>query len=207
MPLPIRRPALAGLLVLAVGLAGCGGSSPKAGTAAATTTPGAAGGGARFAAVRQCLAKNGINLPERPAGARRGPGAGGGGGGGGGIFGGGGAGGAGPQLPAGVTQAQFQAALAKCGGGNLRRGGAARVVTPATRTALTKFATCMRQNGIALPAPNTTGRGPVFNTGKLNTTSPQFTAARTKCMSLLPAGFGRRPGPPPASGGASSGGA
>jgi hypothetical protein len=106
-----------------------------------------------------------------------------------------------------VTQAQFQAALAKCGGTNLRRGGAARPVTAATRTALAKFAACMRQNGIALPAPNTTGRGPVFNTGKLNTTSPQFTAARTKCMSLLPAGFGRRPAPPLPAGGASSGGA
>ncbi|HEU0317882.1 MAG TPA: hypothetical protein VFR49_11165, partial [Solirubrobacteraceae bacterium] len=124
------------------------------------------------------------------------------GGGGGGIFGGGGGGFAGPQLPAGVTRAQYQAALAKCGGAAF---GARRQLTPAQRAAqqaaLVKFAACMRTNGIALAAPNTTGTGPVFNTSKLNTKSAKFTAAYAKCSSLLPARFGRRgAGPPPGGG-------
>ncbi|MEA2297517.1 MAG: hypothetical protein QOF77_453, partial [Solirubrobacteraceae bacterium] len=199
MPHPIRRPALAGclVLVLSVGLAACGGgSASKSTTASAAAAAGPPG--ARFAAVRQCLAKNGINLPQRPAGQRRPPGTGGpgAGGGGGGIFGGGAGAGAGrgPTLPAGVTQAQFQAALAKCGGGLRGRGAARRAATPAAKAALVKFAACMRQSGVALPPPNTTGTGPVFKTTGLNTTSPKFVAARTKCTPLLPAGFGRRPG-------------
>jgi hypothetical protein len=201
-----RRPGLAGfitLVVAALALAGCGGSSkPATNAAATTTTNGQGGGAARFTALRTCLAKNGITLPQRPAGQQRPPGAaprt-------GGIFGGGaGAGAAGPgrgfQPPAGVSQAQFQAALAKCGGAGFGRGAGAarRTLTPAQKAAqqaaLVKFAACMKTNGIALPAPNTSGTGPVFNTSKLNTTSPQFTAASTKCASLLPARFGRRGG-------------
>ena len=205
MPHRIGRPRLVGLVIIAtaaVALAGCGGSSKSSTNAASTTTTGQ--GAARFAALRTCLAKNGINLPQRPLGQRRPPGAGPGAGpgGGGGIFGGGGGGFAGPQLPAGVTRAQYQAAVAKCGGPAF---GARRQLTPAQRAAqqaaLVKFAACMRTNGIPLAAPNTTGTGPVFNTSKLDTKSAKFTAAYAKCSSLLPARFGRRgAGPPPGGG-------
>ncbi len=201
-----RRPGFAGCLILVVaslGLAGCGGSSKPSTNAAATTTTGAAGGAARFTALRTCLAKAGITLPQPPAGRTRPQG-------GaprtGGIFGGaGGAGGAGRgfQPPAGVSAAKFQAALAKCGGFGRRPGAARPALTPAQKAtqqaALVKFAACMKTNGVTLPAPNTSGNGPVFNTSKLNTTSPQFVAATKKCMSLLPARFGRgagRPGAP-----------
>jgi hypothetical protein len=209
MPHRIRRTGLAGFLILAavsVAVAGCGGSSKATTNAAATTTtPGGPGGG-RFAAVRTCLAKNGITLPQRTPGQGRPPGA--GGGGAGGIFGGGGGGGGaaggGPPLPAGVTRAQYQAALAKCGGANFTR----RTLTPAQKAtqqaALVKFAACMRTNGIALPAPNTTGTGPVFNTSKLDTKSAKFTAAEAKCTSLLPARFGRGGGGRPPAGGTST---
>src|SRR5206468_9570414 len=119
MPHRTRRAGLAGATILVlVGLvpAACGGSSkPTTNAAAATTTPGTvrAVGAGSFRALRTCLAKNGITLPQRPArpgaGARRQ-------GGGGSIFGGGGgATGRAPQLPAGATAAQFQAALKKCG--------------------------------------------------------------------------------------------
>jgi hypothetical protein len=204
MPNRIRRPPglAGGLILVAVAsllLAGCGGSSKSATNAAATTTTNGQGGGAaRFTALRTCLAKNGITLPQPPAGRTRPPG---GAPGVGGIFGGGGAGRRGFQLPSGVSQAKFQAALAKCGGpraGLGRPGGARPALTPAQKAAqqasLVKFAACMRTNGIALPAPNTSGTGPVFNTSKLNTTSPQFTAATKKCAPLLPARFGRRAG-------------
>jgi hypothetical protein len=208
MPHRIRRPGVAGFLILAVvsvAVAGCGGSSKATTNAASTTTTPGGPGGARFAALRTCLAKNGITLPQRTPGQRRPPGAGGAGAGGffgGGAGGAGAAGGAGPRLPAGVTLAQYQAAVAKCGGTGF---GARRTLTPAQKAAeqaaLVKFVACMHTNGIALPAPNTTGTGPVFNTSKVNTKSAAFTAAYTKCAPLLPARFGRgRGGPPPAGG-------
>jgi hypothetical protein len=190
-----RKPALAVLLTLilaSLGLAACGGSSSSSstGTTAKTATSASAQTGGRnsgrFAALRACLQKNGITLPQRTPGAGRRPGAGGpggAGGAGGGFFGGG----AGAQLPKGVTRAQLQTAMAKCGGsGAFGRGG--RANNPAFRQSLAKFAACMRQNGVNLPAPSTSG-GPVFSTKGLNTRSKAFMAADTKCQSLLRGSF------------------
>lgn len=145
--------------------------------------------------MRACLQKEGITLPARTPGQPRTPGA-------GGFLGGGGTGG--PQLPKGVTHAQFEAALKKCDGGRPFRGagaGARRFNSPAFRTAVAAFAQCMRQNGIALPAPNTSGTGPVFDTKGINTASPQFTAARTKCQSKLASAYAHPGGAAPAGGG------
>jgi hypothetical protein len=148
--------------------------------------------------LRECLQKNGITLPARKAGTRP-QGATGAGG-----FLGGGAGGAGPRLPKGVNRAQYEAALKKCGGGNFFGGGGARRFNSPERTAaLDKFATCMRQNGINLPNPNTTGTGPVFDTKSLNTSSTAFKTAETKCAKDLAAVFRR--GPAPGAGGTQSG--
>ncbi len=185
-----------GLLLTCLGLAACGGSSSTTSTSAnaSATAPGRASGagatgpgGARFKAVRECLQKNGITLPQRPPGQRgarpggpSGPG---------GFLDGGGAGG--PQLPNGVTRAQMQAALKKCGaGGQFRRGGA-RLKSPAYKAALTKFAACMRENGVNVPVPNTSGNGPIFSTKGLNTASAQFRSAELKCRSDLTAGTRR----------------
>jgi hypothetical protein len=196
-----RKPTAAvfTVLVACIGITACGGSSTgtssqsKATTAASATSP-ATGGGARFGALRQCLQQNGITLPQRKPG--QGPG--------GGLLGGG----AGRQLPKGVTQAQFEAAIKKCGGGFLRRG---RPLSPASVQGYTKFAACMRANGVNLPAPNTSGKGPVFNTSGLNTSSPQFRQAQSKCASDLTGTSAGRPpagGPPPGGGeGAGPGGA
>ncbi len=206
-----RKSLLAGLLVMALaclGLAACGSSSNSSSTsttnAAATsststgtgTGPGPGRSG-RFTAMRECLAKEGITLPARTPGQPRTPGA-------GGFLGGGGAGG--PQLPKGVTRAQFEAAIKKCGGGRGFGGGRARFNSPAYRAALTAFAACMRQNGVALPAPNTSGTGPVFDTKGIDTTSAQFTTARTKCQSKLTGAFAH-PGAAGAGAGAGGGGA
>lgn len=163
---------------------------------------GAAAGSAtgRFAAIRQCLQQQGINLPARP---NRAPGTGDTGptgprGPGGGIFGGGGGARRGFQLPPGVTQAQLQAAMQKCG---LRRFGQGGIRNnPAFRQSLTAFAACMRQNGISLPAPNTSGNGPIFNTKGIDTTSPKFAAATAKCRPLLRGAFGGGPGAAPGTG-------
>jgi hypothetical protein len=211
---------LAVVLVLAlacVGLAACGGSSsgstttnasvatvpstgspaPGAGTgtgASGPTGPRGAFAG-RFKAIRECLQKNGVTLPKRTPGQRR-PG------GPGGPLGGA----TGPQLPSGVTRAQYEAALKKCGGGAFPgRGG--RFQSPVFKQALDKFATCMREDGVNVPEPNTSGKGPIFDTKGIDTTSSQFKAAQAKCSSDLRNSFrahpGYAPGGPPPGGGAS----
>jgi hypothetical protein len=171
------------LLLLAIlALAACGGSSTSStgasvSTASKSTTAGSGGG--RFVAVRECLQKNGIALPPRTPGQGRPPGS-------GGLLGAGAA----PQLPAGVSRAQYEAALKKCGAGAFR-GGGARFKSTAFKRALPKFAECMRENGVNLPAPNTSGNGPVFNTRGLNTSSAQFHSAEAKCQPILVAARGQ----------------
>ena len=197
-----RTPAMTAIVVLGLvlaclGLAACGGSSKGSATnasaSATTSTTGGATGPSvrRFAALRECLKKNGITLPQRTPGAqggkRRPPGTAGG-------FLGGGAGARGPQLPQGVTRAQYEAALKKCGGtGHFVRAGRA-FNGPAFKAAFAKYATCLRQNGVNVPAPNTSGKGPVFNTKGINTKSAQFKTAETKCQSILGGTFRRGPG-------------
>jgi hypothetical protein len=182
--------ALIAVLLACVGLTACGGSSNSSSTSAtaaatsstATNPPAGAAspGGGRFAALRECLAKNGITLPKRTPGQPPG---------GGGGFLGGGAGG-GPPLPAGVTRAQYEAAVKKCGGAAFG-GAGSRIKSPAYKQAVAKFAACMRENGVKLPEPNTSGNGPIFNTKGVNTASAQFKAAQTKCRGDLPT-LGRR---------------
>jgi hypothetical protein len=212
-----RRPRAASAIVLALllaclGLAACGGSSTSssttataaaaAKTAATTSTNGGAGKGpggpnsSRFAALRECLQKNGITLPKRTSGQRRSGGAGG--------FLGGGA--AGPQLPKGVTRAQYEAALKKCGGNAFAGSAGRRFNNPAFKSALTKFATCLRANGVNIPAPNTSGNGPIFNTKGIDTASTQFKTAETKCSADLRGGLRGRAGANGAPGGAAPAG-
>jgi hypothetical protein len=195
------RPVTAVLvLVLAsLALAACGGSSSTssttstASTNASATTPttggrgGAAGG--RFAAIRECLQKSGITLPARKPG--QAPGA-------GGFLGGGG----GFALPKGVSKAQYEAAIKKCGG--FPRGGFAGAPhgfnSAAGRQALAKFAACMSENGVKIPAPNTSGKGPIFNTKGIDTASAKFKEAESKCRSELLGAFRARPGTAPGAG-------
>ncbi len=192
--------AVLALLLACMGLTACGGSSTSSSTtaAAATSTAGGAGtgptgsGAGRFNALRECLQKNGITLPRRTPGTRRPPGA-------GGLLGGAGA----QQLPKGVTQAQYQAAVKKCGGAAFV-GGGGRLGSPAVTQSLAKFAACMRANGVNVPEPNTSG-GPIFNTKGLNTASAQFKAAETKCNVDLQGALQRGPNGGGAPGGPSGG--
>jgi hypothetical protein len=135
--------------------------------------------------LRECLKKNGISLPGRTPGKRPGAGT-------GGLLGGG----AGPALPKGVSRAQYESILKKCGGGSAGRFGAgrARFNSPEAKKALVKFAACMRANGIKVGEPNTSGKGAIFDTKGIDTASTQFTTAERKCQSYLQAAFGGRPG-------------
>jgi hypothetical protein len=188
------RPAAAAALVLVLSallLTACGGSSKSSSSSASASTtataPGKGGArnGARFTALRECLQKNGITLPQRTPGQGRKPGS-------GGVF----KPGAGAQLPKGVTQAQLQTALKKCGGSGFVRARGGGGAGGTQRYA--KFAACMSKNGVKLPAPNTSGKGPIFNTKGLDTSSSTFKAAEAKCMTELR---------PPGAGGAGPGGA
>jgi hypothetical protein len=186
------RPAVAlAVLGSCCALAACGSSASSATSPASTSSSEASkggqeaskrpqgGGSSRLTALRSCLAKQGITLPapsgkRAPAGAPRG----------GGLPGRGGR----FQPPAGVSATRFREALKKCGGGNA--GGAARFNSPAAKAALTKFVACMRENGVSLPTPNTSGNGPVFNTTGINITGATFKAAQSKCQSDLRGAFG-----------------
>jgi hypothetical protein len=171
------------ILLVSLGIAACGGSSTGTSSQAATTAastatgPTTTGRRARFGALRECLQKDGVTLPKRTPGQTPG----------GGLLGGGG----GVQLPKGVSRAQFETALKKCGGANFARRAPA-LSTPARIQALTKFAACMRASGINLPAPNTSGNGPVFSTKGLDLSSARFRQAEAKCSSELKGAFGGR---------------
>jgi len=202
---PARRKRIRPLLALCVlgacmALAACGSSGGDSSSAAnsSSTSASKVGGqdSGRFAALRSCLQKQGITLPAPPSGTSRRsgtPGAGAPGGSGRGL-----------QLPKGVTQAQFQAALKKCGGGNFPRGGAGGpggLNSASAQAGLAKYAACLRQNGIDVPAPNTTGKGPVFDTKGIDTSSSRFKAAQKKCQSELKGVFpGGSPGGTPPGG-------
>lgn len=67
-------------------------------------------------------------------------------------------------------------------------------VTPqatAFRSALAQFADCLRSNGVKIPAPNASGSGPVLSAKGLNTNTPQYRAALTKCRTVLVGAFRR----------------
>jgi hypothetical protein len=185
-PLAALAVVLASLVIVACGSSSTGTHSQSTATTSASATTPPTGRGARFGTLRACLQKQGITLPKRTPGQGRG----------GSLLGVG----AGPQLPKGVTRAQFEAALKKCGGGFLRRG--RPLNSPARIQAFTKFAACMRADGVNLPAPNTSGKGPIFNTNGVNTASTRFRQAQAKCASELKGVFtGRPPAGAPGPGG------
>jgi hypothetical protein len=166
--------------VAAVVLAACGSSSSA--TNSASTTQSSTSRSNRFASLRACLQKEGINLGSASPGGQSGsggpPGAGGG-------F----------KLPEGVSQSKFHQALKKCGGGF--PGGGRRGFNSTTgRAAFTKYAACMRENGVNLPAPNTSGTGPIFNTKGIDTSSAAFKSAQQKCQGNLKGAFGAGGRPP-----------
>ncbi len=186
--------AFIAIIVLAVTLSACGGSSSSsAGTtsSASTTKPGDARSG-RFASLQACLRKEGINLPSAPSGGAGQPGGGGPPSGGPGGF----------KLPEGISRTKLQEAIKKCGGAGFPNGARPGLDSATAKAALARYSACMRENGVNLPAPNTSGKGPVFNTKGIDTSSETFKNAQKKCQTDLKGAFGgSRPpggGQPPA---------
>jgi hypothetical protein len=87
-----------------------------------------------------------------------------------------------------MTRAQYLELLRKCSsstGGPAAVGAKRRLSNTRFRQALVSFATCLRQNGVNVPAPNTSGKGPIFSTKGIDTASPTFRQARRKCRATL----------------------
>ncbi len=203
---------LVAVLASALLLAACGSSSSSSSSTTASTSTGTSTTGGRAGGFRQsartiaCLRAQGVTLPQRRPGQGRPTGTGTNGappaGAGRGFFGGG-------RGQSSAQRTRMQAAFRRCGvtfGGRGGRGGfGGRRFNSATyRAAITRFVACVRQHGYDLPAPNTTGRGPVFDSSKVNQRDPKFIAASRACASDLPQ-FGRgggQGGAPPAGGGA-----
>jgi hypothetical protein len=193
----------------ALTLTACGSSSSGADgastTASAATTAGAASApgtsttrdgaptSAERARLSACLQQHGVTLPQRPRGA---------------------AGRSGPTTPNGpgggfrgalrtssggfrnlsaAERARLQAmraAFQACGGARFGRfrggfGGGAGPGNAPSRAALRRFVACMRANGVELPAPNTSGRGPIFDSSKIDRSAPAFQRASRACLSVL----------------------
>jgi len=164
------RSAIAAALLAALAsfaLAACGSSST--GTSSTTSSTTATGTKEAFASLRFCLAKEGIVLPPNslPKGAA-----------------------SEPTLPAGVTRQQFQQATKSCLGlgEKVPNLGGTKVSknSPAYKAALQKFATCMRQQGIPTPEPNTSGNGPVFPINPQNLKNSKYPKAIVACGPFLP---------------------
>jgi hypothetical protein len=75
--------------------------------------------------------------------------------------------------------------------GRLAKPPAARppITTPALKRAFTKFATCIRENGVNFPLPNTSGKGPIFSAKGVDIRGAKFRAAEVKCRGDLLGAF------------------
>jgi len=198
-----RRVAVA-LAIFAAGglLAACGSASSGSSASASSSTTASASaagsggsggsttGSARRAQLVACLKSHGVTLPARPAGSGPPPGSGGSGGSSGGAGTGTGTGtsttprrgfffGGGPGR-ANISpkmRAAFQACGANFGAGG--RGFRGRI----SHAAVTSFVTCVKQHGYNLPAPNFSGKGPIFP--QSIESNAKFQAAAKSCQHLL----------------------
>jgi hypothetical protein len=163
----------AGGLIAACGSASSTSTSSAAASATAASSTSSGAGTARRTALVACLKTHGVTLPARPAGGFRPPT-------------GTGTGSSTTPRPNGGffrSNPKMQAALKACGanfGGGL---GGGRFLGRVSHTAVTSYATCLRQHGVSVPAPNFSGKGPVFPASIRS--SAKFPAASRACQSLL----------------------
>jgi hypothetical protein len=167
--------AVASLALASLALTACGGSSgtTSSGTTSSGTTSSSAAGTSSTATsstssqperLRACLKKLGIEAPSSVSTISD-------------LV---------AHPPKGVTRAKLIAAVQSCGGIGA---GLANVKPHASATAyrqaFVSLVNCMREQGVNLPAPNTTGKGPVIDLKGIDTTSAKYRAASQKCAPIL----------------------
>lgn len=174
------------LLVAAATLSACGGDDPsstatnaRAGTGTGQAAPG--NGTRDMSALRDCLKKEGVELPERPAGAGAPPAdAPNGNGNRGGL-----------SNMSDAEREKFQKAVQKCGGGRgpgrgPNAGGRRPDVSSAAyQRSIKAYVACVRQQGYDLPDPDFSGRNPIFDPKKVGRQDAKFRKASAACQSKL----------------------
>ncbi len=100
------------------------------------------------------------------------------------------------QLPKGMTRAQFAEALRAAAAASTATASATGQSAPTTpftsprfHAVLVRFAACLRQNGINVGEPNTSGKGPVFDTKGHQHRQPPVQSGEAKCRSTLLVGL------------------
>jgi hypothetical protein len=211
----MKRVSLAVAIAMILGalvLAGCGGSSGDGSTETSSTTASTSGGGeqAKFEISdedRQCLKEKGVELPEFKSG--EGPqtfqkgempeGAEGGQIPEGGELPGGGEAPEGGEMPEGGPPAggfggeEMTKAFEECGvempelkggpGGATAEGARPNVNSAAFKKQVKEYVACVRENGYELAEPDFSGEGPIFD--KAESESAAFKKASEQCQSLL----------------------
>jgi len=172
------------MVLAAVLLVGCGGSSGDSSTEeSSTASSGQAGGPAGFEIsdeTRACLKEQGVELPdpgEGPPGGAPPEG---------GLPEGGPPEGGEPPQGFGQGGEEMKEALEECGA-ELPQGkpGGPPMNSDAFRESIKEYASCMGENGYELREPNVSGEGPVFKESDVDREDPKFEAANEKCQSLL----------------------
>jgi len=163
----------AGGLIAACGSASSTSTSAKAASASGTSTGASTSGSptARRAALMTCLKNHGVTLPapgtfrRPPTGSTTGTSS-----------------APGPGAGAFFDNPKLRAALQACGG-SLGRFGGRRYLGRVSHTAVDNYASCLRQHGVPVPAPNFSGKGATFPASVRS--NPKFPAANTTCAHLL----------------------
>jgi hypothetical protein len=186
--------ALLAALALAVVVAGCGSSGGGSSSESSTTTAGSSGGSSQESGstqegatgrpggfelsdeARTCLKEQGFEPPEPGQGGPEG----------GGPPEGGGLPEGGPPTGAGSEKfMKMREALEECGVEMTGKPGGPRTNSAAFKKQVKEYAACMRENGVAMPEPNLSGEGPVFDESEVNPESSEFKKASEQCQSLL----------------------
>ncbi|MFA4928791.1 MAG: hypothetical protein WC558_09760 [Patulibacter sp.] len=195
---PLHLALIPGVLAGVLALSACGGgddatttnADASAGSGAATEQR--ANGRANMEELQACLQKQGVELPERPAGQngeRPAPPE-------GGLPGGGpppgqgGEGGPGGDLSA-EDREKLQKAMEECGGGRGGPGGPGEgrqrpdVNSAEYQKSINAYVSCVRENGYDLPDPDFSGDGPIFDAKKVDQQDATFKKASAACQSEL----------------------
>jgi hypothetical protein len=170
---PLRAAAVLALVLASLLLAACGSSGKSSSGTTSSSANGGSGATSSTAQsttatqperLRACLKKLGIEVPDSVSTISD-------------LL---------AHAPKGVSRAQLVSAVQNCGGiGPGLATTPPRTSAAAYRQAFVNFVSCMRRQGVNLPDPNTSGKGPVIDTKGVDTSSPKYTAAAAKCAPIL----------------------